>query len=195
MKKIFLLAVSLMITIMANAQASVQVGFLLNTLKTEVQGESDNFLSGKYTGAYKGFMALADYNVHITDYLGVAPGIGIDYSFNKMEGSKYKELGLFAPIDINYCLPISDDLSLSLFVGPTFYYGLFSRETAVNPPYDYYANDSKRFDVSLGGGFWLDIIEDIRFKVSYKFGMTNNSNIASVIEKNNRLSISVGYVF
>lgn len=195
MKKVFLLAVSLTITIMANAQASVQVGFMLNTLKTEVKSEQASYLSGKYTGAYKGFMALVDYNLHLTDYLGVAPGLGIDYSFNKMEGSKYKELGLFAPIDINYCLPISDDLSLSLFVGPTFYYGLFSRETAVNPPYDYYANDSKRFDLSLGGGFWLDIIEDIRFKVSYKFGLTNNSKIASVIERNNCLSISVGYVF
>jgi len=193
MKKVFLLAVSLMITIMANAQASVQVGFLLNTLKTEVQADKE--VVGKLSGAYKGFMAVADYNVHLTDYLGIAPGLGIDYSFNSAEGSRYKELGLFAPIDVNYCLPINDDISLSLFAGPTFYYGLLSRETAVNPPYDYYKSDNKRFDLSLGGGFWLDIIENIRVKVGYKFGLTNNSKLAGIKERNNCLSISVGYVF
>lgn len=189
MKKVLLVAATLMITLMANAQVSIQVGYLSNTLKSE----SDAV--GRLTGKYRGVMAVADYNLHITEYLGVAPGVGIDYSFNNYSGSKYKELGLFAPVDINYCLPVNDNFSLSLFAGPTFYYGLFSKETGVNPPYDYYESDSKRFDVSLGGGFWLDIVENIRVKVGYKFGLMNTSKIAGVKDRTNFLSIGVGYVF
>lgn len=189
MKKLLLLAVSLTITLMANAQVSVQVGYLSNTMKAE------NKDVGKLAGTYRGVMAVVDYNLHFTEYLGVAPGLGIDYSFNNQAGSRYKELGLFAPVDLNYRLSDNDNLCLSIFAGPSFYYGLFSKETGVTPPYDYFESDSKRFDVSLGGGFWLDIMEDIRVKVGYKFGLTNTSKIAEVKERNNFLSIAVGYVF
>lgn len=190
MKKIVLLAVTLTLSLMANAQVSVQVGYLSNILKAE------NKEIGKLAGTYRGVMGAVDYNIHLTDYLGIAPGLGVDYSFNNSEGLKYKELGLLAPIDVNYCLPISETVSLSLFAGPTLYYGLISKNTYENKSYDYYANnDNKRFDVSLGGGFWLDIVEHIRFKVGYKFGLMNNSNLPDVKERNNFLSISVGYVF
>ena len=189
MKKLVLLAVTLTVSLMANAQVSVQVGYLSNTLKAE------NKAVGKLSGTYRGVMAAVDYNIHLTDFLGVAPGVGIDYSFNNQDGSHYKELGLIVPIDINYCLSTSDTFSVSLFAGPSLYYGFFSKETGVSPAYDYYANDSKRFDVSLGGGFWLDFMEDIRVKVGYKFGLTNTSKLAGVTERNNILSISVGYVF
>ena len=193
MKKLLLLVVTLTMTLMANAQVSVQFGYLLNTLKTTLKDNNTDI--GKFAGSYRGIMATVDYNIHITDYLGVAPGLGIDYSFNDMDGSKYRELGLIAPIDINYCIPISDALSVSFFAGPTFYYGLISKETGVNPHYDYYKEDNKRFDVSLGGGAWLDILEHIRVKFGYKFGLTNTSRIEGITERNNLLSISVGYVF
>ena len=189
MKKVLLLVVTLTIALLAHAQASVQVGFLLNNLKAE------NAEVGKVAGAYKGMMAVADYNIHLTEFLGIAPGLGIDYSFNNQVGYRYKELGLLAPVDVNYCLSVNDNLSLSLFAGPTFYYGLFAKETSVNPPYDYYKNDSKRFDVALGGGFWLDIMENIRVKLGYKFGLTNTSRTAGTVYRNNIMSITVGYVF
>lgn len=188
MKKLFLLVITLTTALAAHAQVSVQVGYLSNTLKAE-----DG--AARVSGKYRGFLATVDYNIHLTDYLGIAPGLGIDYSFNSQNGSRYKEFGLIAPIDVNYCLMMNDNLSLSLFAGPTLYYGLFARETAVNPPYDYYENDSKRFDVSLGGGFWFDFNEMIRLKVGYKFGLTNTSKIDGIKERNNILSITVGYVF
>ena len=188
MKKLFVLAVSLMVTLMANAQASVQAGFMLNTLDAEIG-------AGRLSGAYKGFMLAGDYNIHLTDYLGFAPGLGLDYSFNNAGGLQYKELGLFVPADLNYRLPVGNSLSISLFVGPTLYYGLFAREYSFNPPYDYYENDNKRFDVSLGGGFWLDIVESIRVKVGYKFGLINTSKIEGITEKTNCFSVSIGYVF
>ena len=191
MKKVLLLAVSLMITIMANAQVSVQMGFVLNTLKSTVKVENTDV--GRFSGSYRGLMAVVDYNIHLTDYLGVAPGLGIDYSFNNQSGLRDRELGLFAPVDINYCLSMNDSFSLTLFAGPTFYYGLFSKN--INTNYDYFENESKRFDVSLGGGFWIDVMEHIRVKVGYKFGMLDISKIANITGRSNFLSISVGYVF
>ncbi|MBO4263113.1 MAG: outer membrane beta-barrel protein [Bacteroidales bacterium] len=178
----------LMMTAAAHAQASVQLGILLNTLKTENA-------AGRLSGSYKGLLAAADYNFSLTEYLAVAPGLGIGYSFNNEAGFKYKELGLFAPLDFNYRLPMSGHVSLSFFAGPTLYYGLLSQETSINPPYNYYAQDNRRFDVFLGGGVWTDINKTIRVKVSYKFGLTNTSKINGITEKSNCLSIAVGYLF
>ena len=187
MKKLFLLAIALT-TIMASAQTSVQVGYLLNTQKLKVAGV-------KSSDSYSGFMAAADYNVNLTGGLSVAPGLGLGYSFDNSDGAKYKELGLFAPIDFNYRFPVGDAVSLSVFAGPTFYYGLLSKDTSTNPSYDYYDNDNKRFELLLGGGLWCDIKETIRVKAGYKWGLMDTSKTDGTTEKNNCLYLSVGYLF
>lgn len=181
-----------MTAIMANAQISVQAGYVLNTCKTKVSPD-------KYSNSYNGIMVAADYNLKLAGNLSVAPGLGLDYSFenDKGEGYKYKyrELGLFAPVDVNYSFPISDAFSLSLFAGPTFYYGLLSKDVAEKPSYNYYSDDNKRFDLFLGGGLWCDINETIRIKAGYKLGVTNNCKIEGIKERNNFFSLSVGFLF
>ena len=67
MKKIFLLAITVFMAIMANAQISVQAGYLLNTCKTKVSPD-------KYSNSYNGIMVAADYNLNLTGTLSVAPG-------------------------------------------------------------------------------------------------------------------------
>ncbi|MBP5229174.1 MAG: outer membrane beta-barrel protein [Bacteroidales bacterium] len=192
MKKIMLLAIMVMTAIMANAQISVQAGYVLNTCKTKVSPD-------KNSNSYNGIMVAADYNLNLVGNLSVAPGLGLDYSFenDKGEGYKYKyrELGLFAPVDVNYSFPISDAFSLSLFAGPTFYYGLLSKDVAEKPSYNYYSDDNKRFDLFLGGGLWCDINETIRIKAGYKLGVTNNCKIEGIKERNNFFSLSVGFLF
>lgn len=189
MKKLLVLAVTLAITLMANAQVSVQLGGMSNIVR------AGNNEGGKVSGAYRGVMAAVDYNLHMTDNFGIAPGLGVDYAFSNPAGFRYQEVGLFAPIDFNYGFQMNDNLRLSLFAGPTLYYGLLSQETSVFPPYNYYVSDSKRFDVSLGGGLWLDIVETVRLKFGYKYGLTNTSKIAGITEKNQFLTISAGYIF
>lgn len=192
MKKIMLLAIMVMTAIMANAQISVQAGYVLNTCKTKVSPD-------KNSNSYNGIMVAADYNLNLVGNLSVAPGLGLDYSFenDKGEGYKYKyrELGLFAPVDVNYSFPISDAFSLSVFAGPTFYYGLISKDVAEKPSYNYYSDDNKRFDLFLGGGLWCDINETIRIKAGYKLGVTNNCKIDGIKERNNFFSLSVGFLF
>lgn len=184
MKKTFILAIALMATMMANAQVSVQLGYLLNTEKTKTALGNDSY-------SYSGLMAAADYNLNIAGNLFVAPGLGVGYSFDNSDGSRYRELGLFVPVDVNYCFPIGNDISLSVFAGPTFCYGLIAKDTA----FDYYENNSKRFELLLGGGLWCDIKETIRVKAGYKWGLTNTSKINGITEKNNGLYLSIGYLF
>ena len=186
MKKVLLLAVALMISAMAHAQFSVQVGYQMNSMKTETGGV-------RATQYYNGVAAAIDYNLPLVGPLSVAPGLGIDFFFTNNYGVKYRELGLFAPIDFNLCLSDRRDTRLSLFAGPTLYYGLFCKDVSTN--YDYYATEDKRFDVALGGGIWCDIRETFRVKLGYKFGLMNCSKVPGITEKNNMLTLAIGYIF
>ena len=186
MKKVFLLAVALMISVMAHAQFSVQVGYQMNSMRTEIGGV-------RATQYYNGVAAVVDYNIPLVGSLSVAPGLGIDFLFTNKYDVKYRELELFAPIDFNLCISDRGDARLSLFAGPTLYYGLFCKDVSRN--YNYYDTDNKRFDMSLGGGIWCDINEVLRVKIGYKFGLLNSSKEAGISEKNNSLTLSVGYIF
>ena len=188
MKKLILLAMTLFITTMASAQMSVQLGYLLNTDHTKD-------LLGKYSYSYSGIMAAVDYNVKLSGEFGVAPGLGLDFSFNNEEDAKYKELGINVPIDFNYRFALSDAVSLSVFAGPSLYFGLLSKDTAEGKEYNYYDNESRRFNVYLGGGVWCDIKETIRVKAGYKFGLADVNKLDTETERNNILSVSVGYLF
>lgn len=188
MKKKLLLTLALMTVMVATAQVSVQMGYLLNTQNTKDA-------LGNHSDSYSGLMLSADYNFSLTGQLSVTPGLGMGYSFDNSDNKKYKEFGLFVPVDVNYRFPMADRVSLSLFAGPTFYYGLVAKNTATSPVYNYYDNDSHRFELLLGGGVWLDINETIRLKADYKFGLTNTSKIDGITEKNNCMYLSVGYLF
>lgn len=188
MKKVFLLAFALMISVMAHAQFSVQVGYQMNSMKTEMDGV-------RATQYYNGVAAVVDYNIPIVGSLSVAPGLGLDFYFTNNYGVKYREFGLFAPIDFNLCISERRDSRLSIFAGPTLYYGLFCKDVSTNPPYSYYDSENKRFDVALGGGIWCDISEVFRVKLGYKAGLTNCSAVKGITEKNNMLTLAIGYIF
>ena len=188
MKKVFLLAVALMISVMAHAQFSVQLGYQMNSMKT-------TFNDVRATQYYNGVSAVIDYNIPLAGPLSVAPGLGLGCYFTNKYDVKYRELGIIAPIDLNFCVSERRDLSVSIFAGPTFYYGLFCKDFSVNPPYNYYDSEDQRFDVSLGGGIWVDISEVFRVKLGYKAGLLNCSKEKGVTEKNNTLTLAIGYLF
>ena len=182
MKKSLLLAVALTATIMANAQTSVQLGYLLNTQKTETA-------LGSGTDSYNGLFLSADRTFGLAGDLAVTPGLGLGYSFDS--GDDYRELGLFLPVDFNYRFRLGSDISLSLFAGPTFHFGLISEAGS----HSYYADDNSRFELLLGGGLWCDIRQTVRLKAGYKLGLINTSKISGITEKNDCLYLSIGYLF
>ena len=49
--------------------------------------------------------------------------------------------------------------------------------------------------MALGGGIWCDIRETFRVKLGYKFGLMNCSKVPGITEKNNMLTLAIGYIF
>ncbi|MBQ9201226.1 MAG: outer membrane beta-barrel protein [Bacteroidales bacterium] len=184
MKRMMIVAIALLTAVMANAQASFQLGYLGNNSKTETA-------LGSTSDSYGGFMVGADYNLTLTGDLKVAPGLNLDLSFD----DDYTEFGFFIPIDFNYGFQINDQVSLSVFAGPTAYLGILSQSKTGAVTYDYYENDYSRFELLLGGGLWCDIMDLIRVKAGYKFGLLDNCKLDAVTNKNNCLYLSVGYLF
>ena len=182
MKKALFMAVALTLAVMANAQTSVQLGYLLNIQKVETA-------LGSGTDSYNGLFLSADHTFGLSGDLAVTPGLGLGYSFDS--GDDYRELGIFLPVDVNYRFRLSSDISLSLFAGPTFHFGLISEAGSHN----YYADDNSRFEVLLGGGLWCDIRQTVRLKAGYKLGLINTSKISGITEKNDCLYLSIGYLF
>ena len=182
MKKALFLAVALTLAVMANAQTSVHLGYLLNIQKVETA-------LGNNSDSYSGLFLSADRTFGLSGDLAVTPGLGLGYSFDS--GDDYRELGLFVPVDVNYRFRLGSDISLSVFAGPTFHFGLISETGSHN----YYADDNSRFELLLGGGLWCDIRETVRLKAGYKFGLINTSKISGITEKNDCLYLSIGYLF
>ena len=55
--------------------------------------------------------------------------------------------------------------------------------------------DIKSYIEPFGGGAWVTIQDQFRFKIGYKAGMLNTCKTDNVTVKNNVLSVSVGYIF
>ena len=146
--------------------------------------------------------------------MGLAPGIQVGYytasnvklPFNLGQGS-FNESYLAVPLDFNLHLPISDDIKFLVVAGPTLDYGLTSHAKLKDSgeEYDIYdgelANLTKytRYDVLVGGGLGLDVMDAVRFTVRYDYGLIdrNGGDLTSGYLKVHRsqLKLGVGFLF
>ena len=193
MKKLLFMAAALLTAGFASAQITYSIGYLNST-----QDFDYPILSPKDM-TYSGFSIGVDDNINLAGDLNVAPGIGMEFSFDKDDDKKYKEFALFVPVDFNYGFAISDNFKLSVFAGPTFNLGLMQKTTGDNDyELNYHDEDEGnmgRFDILLGGGIWCDIQDQFRIKVGYKAGMLNTCKTDDCTRKTNVLSVSFGYIF
>lgn len=206
MKKILttILAASMMLLgTQAFAQVSVGAGYKMLSHKTE---KSDpTVLNGAYVGA--------DYNIHLVGGLNVAPGVY--YSFVTKSDSasalgglvsgtgNWNEHYLTVPVHFNYGFNLSNDIKAFVFAGPSADFGLASSYkitgnavgASAEKTIDMYDNDNyKRFDVKLGGGVGLDILDVTRVKVGYDFGMLNRGADNATMHSN-QLYVGVSLLF
>ena len=191
MKRLLLLASVLMIVSSVCAQATFSIGYIYtsSTYKDDIMTKNDN-----YNGLLVGF----DYNINLAGSFSVAPGLEMDFSYDKDEDVKYKEFGFFVPIDFNYGFELGSDVKLSVFAGPSLYMGLVAKEKGDMGEYDYYDDNQgncSRFDLKLGGGAWVTLYDQFRLKIGYKAGLLDVCRYNSVTSKDNLLTISLGYIF
>lgn len=212
MKKVFttILAASMML-IGANAfaQASIDVGFVNST---------DNYKTGstKNNTNLNGFYVGAAYNVPLAESLSVAPGIyytlvtksnANSYAGIVSTKSDVQEHYLSVPVMFNYTLfSLSDGISAKLYAGPTFAYGIaskdkisgsiagFSGDTTIDNYDDSY--NYNRFDVMVGGGLAVDFYDMVRFNVGYDYGLLNRyTGDADITRHRSQFRLGVAYLF
>ncbi len=194
MKKLFLMAAALLTVGAASAQITYSLGYINTNWDVDYKG-GDKTING--------FTIGLDDNINLTGDLNVALGAGMELSFATFDLGilgdwKYKEFGLFVPVDFNYGFALGDNLRLSVFAGPTFNLGLMAKQTHDDDEFNYYDEDDGnmgRFDVLMGGGVWLDIQDQFRIKVGYKAGLMDTDKSDNVERKSNVLSVSLGYIF
>ena len=212
MKKILttLLAASMMLagTSVFAQNLAVEAGFGLSSTRF-------NYTLGSTTAdLYGGTLGLS-YEIHVVEgTIGFAPGVQVGYftggdvnlPFNLGKAS-FNESYLAVPLDLNLHLPISEDMKFLIVAGPTLDLGLTSRAKLKDTSAEYDIYDGalgdmtkyNRFEVLIGGGLGLDVMDAVRFTVRYDYGLINRNggNLTSGFLKVHRsqLKLGVGFLF
>ncbi len=183
MKKILtsVLAASLMLLgTSAFAQVSVNVGYANSKLTYSNSNKSKAPANGFYAGL--------EYNVPVGDIFGLSVGANYemlmskDYKLGNLLSGNFKEMYLNAPVRLNFGYEIADGIRLFVFGGPTFSYALSGKIDSnidlgiltVGGQSDVYKDlNWNRFDVMVGGGGGIELMDKIRLTVGYDQGMFN----------------------
>lgn len=190
MKKILcsLFAASMMLLgTSAFAQVSVGAGYVNS--KYSLKSSSTSYTSDPANGFYAGL----EYSVPVGEVFGLSAGVNYEYLMSKNYNvggisGDLKEQYINVPVRLNVGFHLGDDARVFIFGGPTFNYALAGQvdlgvkvgSFEVGGKYDMYKDGNyNRFDVMVGGGVGLDLMERFRVTAGYDFGMFNKLPKAS----------------
>ena len=217
MKKVFaFVAVAVLFAGIANAQLGINVGYAPQTIKTTITSGSTSTTG---TMNLNGIFAGANYNINLTGDLGVSLGIDYRQNFGSDEttvaipivGSitsknEYSQSLIDIPVLFNYGLNLTDDLKISVFLGPTFTIALagnthftytgnlvgFTGESEGDT--DWYGDNSsrKKFDISGTAGLNVQF-KSFRLFGGYNMGFLNLTDADNTKVKSSNWFIGIGY--
>ena len=197
MKKIILtLALAAAAAVCANAQIGVNVGYTTKNFTDVFNNEAGLFLG-------------ANYNIELVNGLAVAPGVEFAMlNWTKDENNYQKENYLAVPVMFNYGFELVDGIKLVPYLGPTFSYGLSSKgknslstiASAIlggSGEGSLYGDNSDytQFDILIGGGVALDVMNMVRAFVGYNQGLLDRYNDDNTTVKTSGLNFGVAYLF
>lgn len=201
MKKVLIsLAIAFAAVMSANAQISVGAGYL-NQTNTVKAGDSST------KNAYNGFYAGADASYALGYGISFTPGVYYAYVAGKESAIKdlvtadYTRHDLVIPVNFKYGLDIANALGVFVYAGPQFNIGLSSKSTAtvagISSTLDNYGEDgyARRFNMAIGLGAGVDILDLIRINVGYDFGLLNMTKSENVTSHYNTLHVGVAVLF
>ena len=187
---------------------AVEAGFGLSSTRF-------NYTLGSTTADLYGGMVGLSYEIPVVEgSIGFAPGVQFGYftganvtlPFNIGQAS-FNESYLAVPLDLNLHLPVSDDIKFLIVAGPTLDLGLTSRAKLKDTSIEYDIYDGAlgeltkytRYDILVGGGMGVDVMDAVRFTVRYDYGLINRNggNLTSGFLKVHRsqLKLGVGFLF
>ena len=205
MKKILtsvLVASLMLLGTSAFAQVSVGAGYVNGKYNYSTS-------SSKYSQNANGFYAGLEYTVPVGEVFGLSAGVNYEmlmsknYNLYSLSGN-IKESYINVPVRLNIGANLGDS-RIFAFGGPTLSYALSSKAevgvggfTGMVDLYDkeFFEN---RFDVMVGGGLGIDLMERFRVTVGYDFGMFNKlddgDDSASAKFTRNRLHAGIAFLF
>ena len=210
MKKVLMtLALVAVAATSAFAQISVGAGYLANTQKTSTTSGSTTTTVSE---ASQGFYAGADYTFDLGQGLGLVAGLKGTFLFVPEHDillgaatSKTSEIYLAVPIHCNYSYVLSNDLKLFAYAGPSLNFGLSSKTVTTDKTgltntvttTDNYADgsDYSKFNVLLGAGVGVDVMNTIRIKAGYDIGLLNRSTADNTKINDAQWYVGVAYLF
>ena len=215
MKKFFLTLALAAVATSAFAQIeglSAGAGYLTNTRKVTA---TYNNTSDSDKQEFGGFYAGVSYTVlHVGPGIGITPGIYFSNLSYKKDADAVggvrsgSENNISVPVNFSYKLDLlPGTLALAPYLGPTFIFGLSSKDQYALKNHtditDNYGDNSDygRFNVAVGGGIALDIVDMIRVTLGYNLGLLNlytgdNSGNTKYSYKNNTgFNFGVAYLF
>lgn len=184
------------------AQSSIGAGYLnsIDIVKTSNSTNSDP-LSGFYVGF--------GYTVPIASGINFTPGLYYGYAAKSNAtdliittvSGKREDHFLNIPLSFSYGLDLTPDFRFFAYAGPSLSVGVVSKVTGTlgsnKSSYDRYQEDSSlnRFDILLGGGLGVEIMNKFRINVGYDLGMLNRYNNTSTAYRRNQMTAGVAFVF
>jgi len=195
-------SVSLDSLIFKSATPRLEIGF--NNVSTYGSQTSATYYNGLrigLTAEYKlkknfSFLTGVFYNLVYSNKLQVYPN---------SESARYLSYGhnLYLPIHLNYNLPVSKNLKLFAFGGPTLSYGIAQYQNIVstydnttmgvsNEYIDIYKSKLNQFDVQLGLGGGIQL-KKYQLKAGYDWGLlnVNKLNAGAINQKGLYVSIAI----
>lgn len=209
MKKVFtILAATVLLAGVASAQLGINVGYAPQTYKTTYTN-SDN----TNTTSLNGFFAGVNYNINLTGDLGLS--LGADFRFNT-SSDESTALGVTSktqstqtlidvPILFNYGLNITDDLKISVFLGPTVNFALSGKSTLTisgsplgvldgTTESDWYGDNSDLGRLDIAGTAGVNVqFKAFRLFGGYNMGFLNLTSADNTKMKGSNWFVGLGF--
>ena len=197
MKKIILtLALAAVAAIGAHAQIGVGVGYTQKNFTDVFNAEAGLFVG-------------ANYNIELVNGIAVAPGVEFAMLNWKKDDNNYqKENYIAVPVMFNYGIEIVDGIKIAPYLGPTFSFGISSKgrnslstiASAIlggSSEGSLYGENSNytQFDILVGGGVAIEVMDMIRAFVGYNQGLLDRWNNDNATVKTSGVNFGVAYLF
>ena len=197
MKKIILtLALAAVAAIGAHAQIGVGVGYTQKNFTDVFNAEAGLFVG-------------ANYNIELVNGIAVAPGVEFAMLNWKEDDNNYqKENYIAVPVMFNYGIEIVDGIKIAPYLGPTFSFGISSKgrnslstiASAIlggSSEGSLYGENSNytQFDILVGGGVAIEVMDMIRAFVGYNQGLLDRWNNDNATVKTSGVNFGVAYLF
>ena len=184
------------------AQPAVGAGYL-NSVDVVKSGNTTN------SDPLSGFYAGVSFTVPVASGINFTPGVYYGYAaksnatdliITKLSG-KREDHFINVPLHFSYGLDLSPELRFFAYAGPSVSLGVASKVTSTvgssSGSYDRYQENSdlNRFDILVGGGVGVEVMNMFRLNIGYDLGMLNRYNNTNTQYRRNQLTAGVAFLF